>query len=65
MFQTTGFRIDSGMPRIFNEPNREKFLPLIRAMAEAAGADASIAVNDAIPLQYVIKAVPASIENTQ
>ena len=65
MFQTAGFRIESAIPRIFYEPNREKFLPLISAMAATVGADANIAVNDAMPLQYVIKAVPASIENAK
>jgi SAM-dependent methyltransferase len=59
MFQSAGFIIDSGIPRIFNEPNRARFLPAIRAMATAAGANPDVAVRDAIPLQYVIRAVPA------
>ena len=58
MFNKTGFHVESGMPRIFNEPNREVFLPIIEQMAMAAGADPKIAVADALPLQYVIRAVP-------
>ncbi len=58
MFNQSGFQIESGMPRIFNEPQREAFLPIIEQMARAAGADPKIAVTDALPLQYVVRAVP-------
>lgn len=58
LFESTGYRIVEGYPRIFNEPEREKYLPAIRAMAQAAGADPAMAEKDAIPLQYVVKAVP-------
>ena len=47
----------AGLPRIFNEPQREKFLPIIEQMAQAAGVDAKQALQDALPLQYVIRAV--------
>jgi 2-polyprenyl-3-methyl-5-hydroxy-6-metoxy-1,4-benzoquinol methylase len=57
MFDQLGFQIEAGMPRIFNEPNREIFLPIIEQMAVAAGADPQVAVTDALPLQYVIRAV--------
>jgi len=43
--------------RIFNEPHRGKFLPIIEQMAQAAGVDAKQALQDALPLQYVIRAV--------
>lgn len=59
MFMSSGYKIVEGAPRIFNEPNREKILPAIRAMALASGADPQQAVNDAIPYQWVVKAVPA------
>ncbi|MBL0727343.1 bifunctional glycosyltransferase/class I SAM-dependent methyltransferase [Piscinibacter sp. HJYY11] len=59
MFQNAGFRIEAGGPRIFNEPARDKALPAIRMMAEALGIDPQQAVNDALPLQYVVRAVPA------
>jgi SAM-dependent methyltransferase len=59
-FREAGFEIVAGKPRIFNEPNRERFLPLIEQMAQAAGADAKQAVQDALPLQYVVRAVVRS-----
>jgi hypothetical protein len=57
MFRDAGFVVDAGKARIFNEPQREAFLPVIRAMASAAGADANLAVEDAKALQYVFRAV--------
>lgn len=59
MFQTAGFRIVEGRPRIFDDPEREKVLPAIRLMAQCIGADPEVAVNDALPLQYVVRAVPS------
>jgi SAM-dependent methyltransferase len=59
-FREAGFEIVAGKPRIFNEPNRERFLPLIEQMAQAAGADPKQAVQDALPLQYVVRAVVGS-----
>ena len=58
MFERAGFKIVDGMPRVYDEPDREKFLPSIRAMAENIGADPEVAVNDAFPVQYVVRAVP-------
>lgn len=58
LFTETGFTIVEGKPRIFNEPNKELFIPLIGSIAEAAGYDAKTAINDSLPLQYVIKAIP-------
>lgn len=58
MFLSAGFQITNGIPRIFNEPNREKILPIIREMATTIGVDPEMAVSDAMPLQYVIKAIP-------
>jgi SAM-dependent methyltransferase len=57
LFQTSGYRVVAGRPRIFAEPQREAFLPAIRALAQAAGADGDQAVADALPLQYVLVAV--------
>jgi trans-aconitate methyltransferase len=57
MFHAAGFAIVEHRSRIFNEPNRERFLPHLRAMAVEIGVDANQAVTDAIPLQYVIRAV--------
>lgn len=59
MFESAGYKIIEGIPRIIDNPEREKFLPSIRAMALATGVDPQQAVTDAIPLQWIIKAVPA------
>jgi len=58
MFELSGFKIEAGEPLIFNEPNREIFLPIIEQMARASGVNPQIAVNDSLPFQYVIRAVP-------
>jgi SAM-dependent methyltransferase len=59
MFQATGFRIVEHRSRIFDEPARQRMLPHIGAMAAAVGVDAEQAVRDAIPVQYVVRAVAA------
>lgn len=58
MFMIAGFRITNGIPRIFNEPNRDNILDAIREMARATKTDPEMAVSDAMALQYVVKAVP-------
>lgn len=58
LFEGAGFRVVEWVPRIFREPGRDRVLPGIRALAAATGADPDQAVNDAIPLQYVVRAVP-------
>jgi SAM-dependent methyltransferase len=57
MFNQARFVVEDGMPRIFDEPQREKFLPLIGEMARLAGTDPQVAISDALPLQYVIRAI--------
>ncbi len=58
LFRSSGFSIVEGLARVFEEPNQHDFLPGIRAMAACIGCDPDIAVNDALPLQYVVRAVP-------
>lgn len=58
LFKDTGFEIEEGVPRIFSEPSRETFLPIIAHLAQACGVEPSLAVNDAIPLQWVVRAKP-------
>ena len=58
MFDHTGFKMETGFPRIFDEPSRELFIPLIERLASRAGADPKIAVSDALPLQYVLRVRP-------
>lgn len=57
LFNQSGFEIDAAIPRIFNEPNRDLFLPLIERLASRSGVDSKIAVQDALPLQYVMRAI--------
>jgi SAM-dependent methyltransferase len=58
LFETSGFRIVEGLPRIFDEPNRDKFLPLIAEIAKTCGVQPEKVINDSIPLQYVVRAIP-------
>lgn len=56
MFQETGLQIAIMMARTFNEPHRERFLPLLRALAEASGQNPEQAVADAAAFQWIIRA---------
>ncbi|HTR58443.1 MAG TPA: methyltransferase domain-containing protein [Casimicrobiaceae bacterium] len=57
MFHSTGFTIAEGKSRVFEGPT-QAIVEAIRAMAKAIGADPNEAANDALPFQYVIRAVP-------
>lgn len=57
MFDEAGFKVADGAPRIFDEPQRERALPVIEQMARLLGADPQQALADALPIQYVVKAV--------
>jgi predicted O-linked N-acetylglucosamine transferase (SPINDLY family)/SAM-dependent methyltransferase len=59
MLQQAGFQISGGSARIIDEPAREKYLPAIRMMAGASGIDPVVAVEDALPWQYIVTAVAA------
>jgi SAM-dependent methyltransferase len=59
LFSGAGFRITAGMPRIFDEPQREQVMPAIRALAQAIGANPQQAADDATPMQWLVVAVPA------
>lgn len=56
MLHKAGFRVESGAAR--NGDAGEAYHPAIRAMAQAAGADPDMAVQDCIPLHYLVRAVP-------
>jgi SAM-dependent methyltransferase len=58
LFDQAGFEIREGLPRIFNEPQRDKFLPVIEQMARVAGVDPQVAVSDSLPIQFIVKAFP-------
>jgi len=59
MFAGAGFKLEVGFPRIFGELKNEHIIAGIRSMAIGVGADPDLAVQDSLPLQYVVKAVPA------
>ena len=59
LFGDTDFKIAEGYPRILDEPARDAFMPAIRLMAQAAGADPDVAVADALATQYLIRAIPS------
>ena len=59
LFQQAGFRLDAAHPRVFREPERDRFLPAIEKMARALGANVQQALDDASVFQYVVRAVPA------
>jgi 2-polyprenyl-3-methyl-5-hydroxy-6-metoxy-1,4-benzoquinol methylase len=59
LFSGARFHIVDGCRRIFDEPNREKFLPIIGDLAKACGVDPNVAIDDALPLQFVVRAEPA------
>jgi SAM-dependent methyltransferase len=58
LFQSTGFRVEKMLSRVFEEPAKERFLPGIASLATAAGVDRERALRDCLPLQYVLRAVP-------
>lgn len=58
LFNDTGFNVVEGHPRVFNETSRDKFLPIIGEIAKASGNDPDMAIADAMPLQYVVRAEP-------
>ncbi len=61
LFETTGFHIENAVSRVFNFPGIENYMPHIRAMAAASGYDPDQAQADAIPYQYVVRALPTPV----
>ena len=50
MFMLSRFQITKGIPRIFDEPDRNKILNVIREMAKVTSADPEMAMSDAMAL---------------
>jgi SAM-dependent methyltransferase len=59
LFQSCGFRVIGGRPRVLDEPMRDTAMAGIRALAEAIGTDVEVAINDATAFQWVVQATPA------
>lgn len=58
MFLECGYGIMQGEPRVFDEPRRAQFLPLIGEMAKMCGSDPQEAMADACAVQFVLRAMP-------
>jgi SAM-dependent methyltransferase len=58
MFQQCGFKVSDAQGRVFNEPQRDTFLPAIETMARSVGANVQQALADATVFQYLVRAVP-------
>ncbi|MGI9211395.1 MAG: class I SAM-dependent methyltransferase [Methylococcaceae bacterium] len=63
LFESTGYRLDNAVSRVFNFPGLDNYIPHIRAMAIASQYDPDQAVADAIPYQYIVRAVPVISED--
>ena len=58
LFASQGFKIVEGIPRVFDEPEREQFIPLISEIATACNVNPEGVIKDLMPLQYVVRAIP-------
>lgn len=58
LFESQGFRIVEGLPRVFQDPNQD-VLYFVGELAKKFGADLEATRNDAVAFQYVVRAVPA------
>lgn len=58
LLQAGGFQLAAGVARMDPEPG-DAYFPGLRQLAQAAGGDPELAVQDALPLEYVLRAVPA------
>jgi ubiquinone/menaquinone biosynthesis C-methylase UbiE len=58
LFSSTGFEIQMLQPRIFNEPQSDEFISLLKRIAQRAGASPEEAAEDSRPIQYVALAKP-------
>jgi predicted O-linked N-acetylglucosamine transferase (SPINDLY family) len=56
LFQANGFQVVEMISRILQQPS-EQMIAGIRQIANASGGDPDMAVQDAIPFQYVVRAV--------
>ena len=58
LFRDAGFAIAEGGGRVFQHEGTERGLEAVRAFAEQSGTDPEVAAQNAIPLQWLIRAVP-------
>jgi SAM-dependent methyltransferase len=61
LFDSSGFQIEEMGGRVFEEgPGRGRVMPAIRALAQTLGEDPDVAEQDAMPIQYLVRARPRS-----
>jgi 2-polyprenyl-3-methyl-5-hydroxy-6-metoxy-1,4-benzoquinol methylase len=58
LFTQSGFEVSSISPRIFNFPDQEKYLSLIKQVAEQLQIDSTKSVVESAAFQYTVHAVP-------
>ena len=58
LFESSRFKLIDIRGRVFPEPQRDRALAGVRALAQAIGANAEAAVSDATPVQWVVRAFP-------
>ena len=59
LFDSSGFQIEEMGGRVFEEgPARANAMPAIRALAQALGENPDVAEEDAMPIQYLVRARP-------
>ena len=59
MFHDCGFEVKSISPRIFNFPEQDKYLSLVKEVSEKLQIDKSTAVINSAAFQYTVHAIPA------
>jgi 2-polyprenyl-3-methyl-5-hydroxy-6-metoxy-1,4-benzoquinol methylase len=59
MFNDCGFEVKSISPRIFNFPEQDKYLSLIKEVSEKLQIDKSTAAVNSAAFQYTVHAIPA------
>lgn len=58
LFRSRGFRIVEGRPRVFGMPDPQ-FLEFLRSIAKKYGWNEEEVLNDSVPLQHILHAVPS------
>ncbi|MES2948361.1 MAG: methyltransferase domain-containing protein [Pseudomonadota bacterium] len=59
MFVRAGFKMEQGFPRIHSDLKNESVATAIKSMAIAVGAEPDLALQDSLPMQFVVKLVCA------
>lgn len=59
MFRDCGFKMEAGIPRIFHNPEGDRYVAAVEQFARSLGIDSKMATEDCMALQYVVRAIPA------